>query len=105
MATGGAGVFNMVLDRDIDGRMRRTAQRPLVTGVITVRNAIAFGLLLSVGSFLILWQTANLLTALLAWFGLLFYVFVYTAWLKRSTWQNIVIGGVAGSVMPLLGWA
>lgn len=105
MATGGAGVFNMVLDRDIDGRMRRTAKRPLVTGVITVRNAIAFGLLLSVGSFLILWQTANLLTALLAWFGLLFYVFIYTAWLKRSTWQNIVIGGVAGSVMPLLGWA
>ncbi len=105
MATGGAGVFNMVLDRDIDGHMRRTAKRPLVTGVITVRNAVLFGLLLSVGAFVILWQTANLLTALLAWFGLLFYVFVYTAWLKRSTWQNIVIGGVAGSVMPLLGWA
>ena len=105
MATGGAGVFNMVLDRDIDGKMRRTAKRPLVTGVISVRNAVLFGLLLSIGSFLILWQTANLLTALLAWFGLLFYVFVYTAWLKRSTWQNIVIGGVAGSVMPLLGWA
>ena len=105
MATGGAGVFNMVLDRDIDGKMRRTAKRPLVTGVISVRNAVLFGLLLSIGSFLILWQTANLLTALLAWFGLLFYVLVYTAWLKRSTWQNIVIGGVAGSVMPLLGWA
>lgn len=105
MATGGAGVFNMVLDRDIDGKMRRTANRPLVTGVVSVRNAVIFGLLLSVGSFLILWQTANLLTASLAWFGLLFYVFVYTAWLKRSTWQNIVIGGVAGSVMPLLGWA
>ncbi|MCY4410817.1 MAG: heme o synthase [Caldilineaceae bacterium] len=105
MATGGAGVFNMVLDRDIDGKMRRTANRPLVTGVISVRNAVLFGLLLSVGAFLILWQTANLLTALLAWFGLLFYVIVYTAWLKRSTWQNIVIGGVAGSVMPLLGWA
>jgi protoheme IX farnesyltransferase len=105
MATGGAGVFNMVLDRDIDGKMRRTAKRPLVTGVISVRNAVLFGLMLSAGSFLILWLTANLLTALLAWFGLLFYVFVYTAWLKRSTWQNIVIGGVAGSVMPLLGWA
>ena len=105
MATGGAGVFNMVLDRDIDGKMRRTAKRPLVTGVISVRNAVLFGLLLSVGAFLILWQTANLLTALLAWFGLLFYVIVYTAWLKRTTWQNIVIGGVAGSVMPLLGWA
>ncbi len=105
MATGGAGVFNMVLDRDIDGKMRRTAKRPLVTGVISVRNAVLFGLMLSAGSFLILWLTANLLTALLAWFGLLFYVLVYTAWLKRSTWQNIVIGGVAGSVMPLLGWA
>ena len=105
MATGGAGVFNMVLDRDIDGKMRRTANRPLVTGVVTVRNAVIFGFLLSIGAFLILWLTANLLTALLAWFGLLFYVIVYTAWLKRSTWQNIVIGGVAGSVMPLLGWA
>ena len=105
MATGGAGVFNMVLDRDIDGKMRRTANRPLVTGVVSVRNAVVFGLLLSAGAFLILWLTANLLTALLAWFGLLFYVIVYTAWLKRSTWQNIVIGGVAGSVMPLLGWA
>ena len=105
MATGGAGVFNMVLDRDIDGKMRRTANRPLVTGVVTVRNAVVFGLLLSAGAFLVLWLTANLLTALLAWFGLLFYVIVYTAWLKRSTWQNIVIGGVAGSVMPLLGWA
>ena len=105
MATGGAGVFNMVLDRDIDGKMPRTAKRPLVTGVISVRNAIIFGLLLSLGSFLVLWQTANLLTALLAWFGLLYYVIVYTAWLKRTTWQNIVIGGAAGSVMPLLGWA
>ena len=105
MATGGAGVFNMVLDRDIDAKMRRTAKRPLVTGVVTVRNAVIFGLLLSAGAFLVLWLTANLLTALLAWSGLLFYVFVYTAWLKRSSWQNIVIGGAAGSAMPLLGWA
>ncbi len=105
MSTGGAGVFNMVLDRDIDSQMRRTARRPLVTGVISVRQAVVFGCLLSIGSFLVLWLTANLLTALLAWSGLLFYVLVYTAWLKRSTWQNIVIGGAAGSVMPLLGWA
>ena len=95
----------MVLDRDIDSQMRRTARRPLVTGVISVRQAVVFGCLLSIGSFLVLWLTANLLTALLAWSGLLFYVLVYTAWLKRSTWQNIVIGGAAGSVMPLLGWA
>ena len=90
MATGGAGVFNMVLDRDIDGKMRRTANRPLVTGVVTVRNAVVFGLLLSIGAFLILWLTANLLTALLAWFGLLFYVIVYTAWSNGAhgkTWE------------------
>ncbi len=105
MSTGGAGVFNMILDRDIDSRMRRTARRPLVTGIITVRQAALFGLALSLGSFLILWWTANLLTALLGWTGLVFYVLVYTAWLKRSTWQNIVIGGAAGAVLPLLGWA
>ncbi len=105
MSTGGAGVFNMILDRDIDGRMRRTARRPLVTGRITVRRAVVFGSVLSIGSFLILWWTANLLTALLAWAGLLFYVLVYTAWLKRTTWQNIVIGGAAGAILPLLGWA
>lgn len=105
MSTGGAGVFNMVLERDIDARMKRTMHRPLVTGAVSVRNAVLFGALLSAGSFIVLLLTANLLTALLAWFGLLFYVGVYTLWLKRATWQNIVIGGVAGAVLPLLGWA
>ena len=105
MSTGGAGVFNMVLERDIDARMKRTMHRPLVTGAVSVRNAVLFGALLSAGSFVVLLLTANLLTALLAWFGLLFYVGVYTLWLKRATWQNIVIGGVAGAVLPLLGWA
>ena len=105
MSTGGAGVFNMVLERDIDARMKRTMHRPLVTGAVSVRNAVLFGACLSAGSFVVLLLTANLLTALLAWFGLLFYVGVYTLWLKRATWQNIVIGGVAGAVLPLLGWA
>ena len=105
MSTGGAGVFNMILDRDIDARMRRTKRRPLVTGSISVPQAAVFGGLLSAGSFVVLLLTTNLLTALLAWAGLLFYVLVYTAWLKRTTWQNIVIGGAAGAVLPLLGWA
>ena len=105
MSTGGAGVFNMILDRDIDAGMRRTKRRPLVTGSISVPQAAVFGGLLSAGSFVVLLLTTNLLTALLAWAGLLFYVLVYTAWLKRATWQNIVIGGAAGAVLPLLGWA
>ena len=104
MSTGGAGVFNMILDRDIDAQMKRTARRPLVTGVISVRNALIFGFAISVGSFVVLTLMANLQTALLALSGLLFYVVVYTWWLKRTTWQNIVIGGIAGAVLPLLGW-
>lgn len=105
MSTGGAGVFNMILDRDIDARMKRTLRRPLVTGVISVRQALVFGLALSLGSFAVLTLMANVQTALLAWAGLLFYVVIYTWWLKRTTWQNIVIGGVAGAILPLLGWA
>ncbi len=104
MSTGGAGVFNMILDRDIDSQMKRTARRPLVTGVISVRNALIFGAAISVGSFVVLTLMANLQTALLALSGLLFYVVVYTWWLKRTTWQNIVLGGIAGAVLPLLGW-
>ncbi len=104
MSTGGAGVFNMILDRDIDAHMKRTAHRPLVTGVISVRNALIFALVLSVGSFIVLTLMANVQTAFLALSGLLFYVVVYTWWLKRTTWQNIVIGGVAGAILPLLGW-
>lgn len=105
LSTGSAGVFNMILDRDIDARMRRTAQRPLVTKIISVRQALVFGLAFGLGSFVVLLLTTNLTTAVLAWIGLLFYVFVYTLWLKRTTWHNIVIGGAAGAVLPLLGWA
>lgn len=105
MFSGGASVFNMILERDIDARMKRTARRPLVTGMISVRGALLFGTTLSTGAFFILWLGANSLAALSGLAGLLFYVFVYTIWLKRRTWQNIVIGGAAGAASPLTGWA
>ena len=105
MCSGGAGVFNMLLERDLDARMQRTARRPLVTGVISPRQALWFGSALSIGALVILWWGANLLTALIGLGGLAFYVLVYTLWLKRRTWQNIVIGGAAGAMPPLLGWA
>ena len=95
MCTGGAGVFNMILDTS--ARMKRTARRPLVTGRVSVRRATLFGSVLGVGAFVVLWLTTNLLTAVIGVAGLAFYVLVYTLWLKRSTWQNIVIGGVAGA--------
>lgn len=105
MAPGAAGVFNMVYDSDLDGRMKRTARRPTVTHVIPTQRAVAFGVALTLGSFIVLLLTTNLLAALLAWAGIAFYVIIYTMWLKRSTWQNIVIGGAAGAIPPLVGWA
>ncbi len=105
MSAGAAGVFNMVYDRDIDVRMKRTAQRPTVTSVISSRDALIFGVALTLGSFLTIALTSNILAALLSWAGIAFYVIIYTMWLKRSTWQNIVIGGAAGAVPPLVGWA
>ena len=105
MSAGAANAINMVIDRDIDGSMKRTSQRPTVTQNITSRNALIFGFLMELGSFLILWSVANLLAAMLAFVGLLFYVIVYTIVLKRRTWHNIVIGGAAGAVPPLVGWA
>lgn len=104
-AAGAANAFNMVIDRDIDQRMKRTAQRPTVTQTIPTRNALLFAMTLTVGSFALLWGAANLLTACLALSGLLFYVFIYTLLLKRRTWHNIVIGGAAGAFPPLVGWA
>lgn len=104
-AAGSANAFNMVIDRDIDGRMRRTTTRPTVTQKISTRSALLFAFVLEIGSFALLWSAANLLTALLALYGLLFYVFVYTLLLKRRTVQNIVIGGAAGAFPPLVGWA
>jgi heme o synthase len=105
MSAGAAGVFNMVYDRDIDVRMKRTAGRPTVTSVVSSRDALIFGALLTAGSFLLIALTTNVLAALLSWAGIAFYVIIYTMWLKRSTWQNIVIGGAAGAIPPLVGWA
>jgi protoheme IX farnesyltransferase len=105
MSAGAAGVFNMIYDRDIDRRMRRTSTRPMVTSVVSTRNAIVFGIGLTLLSFAVIAAASNLLAALLSWAGIAFYVIVYTVWLKRSTWQNIVIGGAAGAIPPLVGWA
>jgi protoheme IX farnesyltransferase len=106
LACGGASALNHVLDRDIDALMgSRTQARPVASGRLSPAQALEFGLLLSALSFALLGSTVNLLTALLALVGNLFYVLVYTRWLKRSTPQNIVIGGAAGAVPPLVGYA
>lgn len=105
LAAGGANAINMVVDRDIDSVMRRTRNRPLVTGVVTPTQALVFAISLEVAAFAELWATVNVLSAVLAVSATLFYVFVYTLWLKRSSRQNIVIGGAAGAVPVLVGWA
>jgi protoheme IX farnesyltransferase len=105
LACGGASALNHVLDRDIDARMRRTDRRPVAAERVAATRALEFGLALSALSFVLLASLVNVLTALLALVGNLFYVFVYTRWLKRSTPQNIVIGGAAGAIPPLVGWA
>ncbi|HEU4945154.1 MAG TPA: heme o synthase, partial [Solirubrobacterales bacterium] len=103
--SGGAGAVNHWYDRDIDAQMPRTATRPVPAGRISPRAALAFGIALAVLSFAQLSLTVNVLAAVLALSGFLGYVFVYTMWLKRSTPQNIVIGGAAGAVPPLVAWA
>src|SRR4051794_40255672 len=105
LSAGGAGAINHAIDRDIDRRMARTADRPVASGRVSPAAAIAFGVLLGLASFLLLSLTVNPLAAALSLSGLLGYVFVYTLWLKRSTPQNIVIGGAAGAVPPLVAWA
>ena len=105
LAAGGANAINMYVDRDIDKLMVRTQSRPLVTGLIEPRNALVFALALQVAAFAVLWSGANLLSACLALSAALFYVFIYTLWLKRTSRQNIVIGGAAGAVPVLVGWA
>ena len=105
LAAGGANAINMYVDRDIDKLMHRTAKRPLVTGVIAPRNALIFAVTLEVVAFAELWAWVNLLSAVLAVSATLFYVFVYTLWLKRTSKQNIVIGGAAGAMPVLVGWA
>ena len=105
LAAGGANAINMVVDRDIDRLMKRTKNRPLVTGAMSPRAALVFALTLEVGASVELWLAVNLLSAVLAVSATLFYVFVYTLWLKRRSSQNIVIGGAAGAVPVLVGWA
>ncbi|MEQ1785524.1 MAG: heme o synthase [Acidimicrobiales bacterium] len=105
LAAGGANAINMYVDRDIDALMERTKQRPLVTGAVTPRAALVFAIGLEIVAFLFLWATVNLLSAVLAVAACLFYVFVYTLWLKRTSTRNIVIGGAAGAVPTLIGWS
>src|SRR5688572_21229012 len=105
LAAGGAGAINHYLDRDRDARMARTRSRPLVSGRIEPVRGLVFGIVLGALAFVQLALTVNLLSAVLAMAGLLGYVFVYTMWLKPLTPQNIVIGGAAGAVPPLVGWA
>ena len=105
LACGGASALNHVLDRDVDRMMRRTGHRPVAEERVAPARALEFGLALSAFSFVLLASLVNVLTAVLALVGNLFYVLVYTRWLKRSTPQNIVIGGAAGAVPPLVGWA
>jgi protoheme IX farnesyltransferase len=105
LAAGGANAINMYIDRDIDGLMERTKNRPLVTGLIAPRNALVFAVALEIVAFAVLWAGTNLLAACLCMSATLFYVFVYSIWLKRTSKQNIVIGGAAGAVPVLVGWA
>jgi len=105
LAAGGANTINQYVDRDIDHVMVRTKRRPLPSGRMTPQQVLFFGIALSVLSFAQLWVTVNLLTALLALAGILFYVFIYTRLLKRHSTQNIVVGGAAGAIPPLVGWA
>ena len=105
LAAGGANALNMVYDRDIDALMERTKNRPLVTGAITPRAATMFATTLEVGAFVLLWSLVNPISAVLAVSATAFYLGVYTMWLKRSSPQNIVIGGAAGAVPVLVGWS
>jgi protoheme IX farnesyltransferase len=105
LSAAGANVMNCVIDRDIDAKMPRTRKRGTASGRIPVVNAIVFGVALTLGGFLLLGLAVNWLAGFLALAGNLYYVIIYTLWLKRTTPHNIVIGGAAGAVPPLVGWA
>ncbi|MCU0317110.1 MAG: heme o synthase [Fimbriimonadaceae bacterium] len=105
LAAGASNAFNMVIERDLDVAMERTSKRPTLNGHISARQALFFAFGSAIASFVILTFAANLLAAIMALCGLLCYVFVYTLWLKRRTWHNIVIGGAAGAFPPLVGYA
>ena len=105
LMAGGANSINMYLDRDIDRKMARTALRPIPSGRMSPAHVLTFGIVLGTAAFALFWALVNPLSAVLALSGLLYYVFIYTRWLKRSSPQNIVIGGAAGAFPPLVGWA
>jgi heme o synthase len=105
IAAGAAGAINMWYDRDIDALMKRTANRPIPAGRISPSGALAFGIILAIMSVLVMAMATNLTAAFVLALSIAFYVFVYTMWLKRSTPQNIVIGGAAGAFPPVIGWA
>ncbi len=105
LSAGGANAINMYIDRDIDAEMERTKHRPLVTGEIKPTEGLVFAVALEIASFFWLWLFVNLLSGLLAVAACLFYVFVYSLWLKRTSKQNIVIGGAAGAAPVLIGWS
>jgi protoheme IX farnesyltransferase len=105
LSAGGAGAVNHYYDRDVDAMMRRTASRPIPAGRVSPRAALIYGFVLAGLSFALLSTTVNVLAATLALAGFVGYVGVYTVWLKRRTPQNIVIGGAAGAIPPLVGWA
>ena len=105
LMAGGANTVNMWFDRDIDRLMARTQSRPIPSGRLSAGAGLAFGLSLATIAFALFWNLVNPLSAWLALGGFLFYVFIYTRWLKRSSPQNIVIGGAAGAFPPLVGWA
>ena len=105
LMAGGANAVNMYFDRDIDDTMARTKLRPIPSGRMSAAAVLAFGVALATGATFLLARFANVLTAVLALGGFYFYVFIYTRWLKRSSPQNIVIGGAAGAFPPLVGWA
>jgi protoheme IX farnesyltransferase len=105
VAAGACGAINMWYDRDIDAVMRRTRNRPIPAGRIEPGGALGFGIVLAVGSVIVMGVTVNLVAAAVLALSIGFYVFVYTMWLKRRTPQNIVIGGAAGAFPPVIGWA
>ena len=105
LAAGGANAINQYVDRDIDARMARTTDRPVVAGRVTPARALGFGIVLGMASAIVIGLSSNWLAAALALLGLALYVGVYTLWLKRTSIHNIVIGGSAGAVPPLVGWA
>jgi len=104
LAAGGAGAINCAFDSDIDVNMGRTSRRPVPSGRISPRAAFIFGAVLSILSIIVLWVFTTPLAAFFAFLGIVYYAYFYTGWLKRTTWQNIIIGGGAGAIPPLVGW-